>query len=215
MFTSIFDSVMQEASIAPYVANISAFIEGMGIAFPIVLIVLSLIVGLFGRRLSDLVRVVLLFAIGFVASVYWLAPMVATVVPGIPGFAIGIAVGLFAAVMSRLIYNLVYVGCIGFDVYNICFRGLFLVELTSLTQGNLTTSVTVAFVATLVALGLRKYLEMIITAAAGGIGVAYFANQIYEYSASMGMEPMTAIILVGAVLAIPFFLFQFRNRVLY
>jgi hypothetical protein len=206
---------MQEASIAPYVANISAFIEGMGIAFPIVLIVLSLIVGLFGRRLSDLVRVVLLFAIGFVASVYWLAPMVATVVPGIPGFAIGIAVGLFAAVMSRLIYNLVYVGCIGFDVYNICFRGLFLVELTSLTQGNFTTSVTVAFVATLVALGLRKYLEMIITAAAGGIGVAYFANQIYEYSANMGMEPMTAIILVGAVLAIPFFLFQFRNRVLY
>lgn len=215
MFTSIFDSVMQEASIAPYVANISAFIEGMGITFPIVLIVLSLIVGLFGRRLSDLVRVVLLFAIGFVASVYWLAPMVATVVPGIPGFAIGIAVGLFAAVMSRLIYNLVYVGCIGFDVYNICFRGLFLVELTSLTQGNFTTSVTVAFVATLVALGLRKYLEMIITAVAGGIGVAYFANQIYEYSASMGMEPMTAIILVGAVLAIPFFLFQFRNRVLY
>ena len=215
MFTSILDSVMQEASIAPYVASISAFIESIGIAFPIALIVLSLLVGLFGRRLSDLVRVVLLFAIGFVASVYWLVPMIATVVPDIPGFAIGLAVGLFAAVMSRLIYNLVYVGCIGFDVYNICFRGLFIVELTSLTQGNITTSVTVAFVATLVALGLRKYLEMIITAAAGGIGVAYFVNQIYEYSASMGMEPMTAIILVGAVIAVPFFLIQFRNRELY
>lgn len=215
MFTSILDSVMQEPSIAPFVSQYNGFVESVGLAVPIVLIVLSLLLGLFGRRLSGLVRVILLFAVGFVASVYWLTPMVHTVFPDVPGYAVGIAVGLFAAVMSGLIYNLVYIGCIGFDVYNICFQGIFLVELTSLTQGNLPVSITVAFVATMIALGLRKYLEMIITAAAGGIGIAFFADQIIGYSANMGMEPLTAAIIVGVVLAVPMFLIQFRNRVIY
>ena len=62
MFTSIFDSVMKEASIAPFVSTFNEFVASLGMLFPLALIALCLIVGFFGRRLVDLVRVTLLFA---------------------------------------------------------------------------------------------------------------------------------------------------------
>ena len=126
MFTSIFDSVMKEASIAPFVSTFNEFVASLGMLFPLALIALCLIVGFFGRRLVDLVRVTLLFAIGFVASMYWIVPLVADMLPGVPGYAIGLGVGFVAALLSRLIYNGVYIGVIGFDTFNICFNGLFL-----------------------------------------------------------------------------------------
>lgn len=215
MFTSILNSVMNESSIAPFVATCKEYIASLGLAFPLILICLCLVVGLFGRRLSDTIRFLLLFAIGFVASVHWVAPLIQGFVPAIPAYAIGLAAGIFAAVMSRFIYNVAYVGVIGFDTYNICFNALFLVELTAYTKGNLAVSITVAVVATVIALLLRKYLEMIITAAAGGIGLAYFAKQIFDYTVYINLDRMTAILIVGGVLAIPMFIYQYYNRVIY
>ncbi len=215
MFTSILNSVMNESSIAPFVATCKEYIASLGLAFPIILICLCLVVGLFGRRLSDTIRFLLLFAIGFVASVHWVAPFIQGFVPAIPAYAIGLAVGIFAAVMSRFIYNVAYVGVIGFDTYNICFNALFLVELTAYTKGNLAVSITVAVVATVIALLLRKYLEMIITAAAGGIGLAFFVQKIFDYTVYINLDQMTAILIVGGVLAIPMFIYQYYNRVIY
>lgn len=215
MFTSIFDSVMNEASIAPFATMCKDFYSSYGVIIAIAIMAICLIVGFFGRRLSPVVRTLLLFAVGFVASVYWLTPMVHTVFPVVPGYAVGIAVGIFVAVMSGFIYNIVYIGAIGFDVYNICFNALFIVEITSLTKGNLALCLGIAFAAVMIALGIRKYLEMIITAAGGGIGLAFFANELLHYADSFGTEPMTAILIVGAVLAVPMFLYQYYNRVIY
>lgn len=215
MFTSIFDSVMNEASLAPFVSSYNNFVASLGVFFPIMLIALCLVVGFFGRRLVDLVRVTLLFAIGFIASMYWIVPLVTPLLPQVPGYAIGLGVGFIAALLSRLIYNGVYIGVIGFDTYNICFNGLFLAELTALTAGNFNVSIGVACAVTLVALVLRKYLEMLITAAAGGIGIAFFANQIYNYAASFNLAEMTTIIAVGAVFAFPMFIYQYRTRIIF
>ena len=214
MFTSIINSVMSEPSIAPFFASYQTFVEALGSFYPILLIALSLVVGLFGRRQSGLLRVVLLFAVGFVASVFWVAPVVQDFVT-IPGYAIGLAFGILAAVMSRMIYDFVYIGCIGFDVYNICFNALFLVELTALTQGNLATSVGIAVVATIAALLLRKYLEMIITAGIGGLGIAFFLKQLVDYTVNFNLDPNTSVIVVGILLAIPMFIYQYYNRILY
>ena len=126
-----------------------------------------------------------------------------------------VTIGILAAVMSRMIYDFVYIGCIGFDVYNICFNALFLVELTAMTQGNMATSLGVAVVATIIALLLRKYLEMIITAGIGGLGIAFFLKQIVDYTVNFNLDPNTSVIVVGALLAIPMFLYQYYNRVLY
>jgi hypothetical protein len=206
---------MNEPSIAPFFATCKEYIASLGLAFPLIIVCLSLIVGLFGRRLSDPIRFILLFAIGFVASVHWVAPLIRGFVPAIPAYAIGLALGVFAAVMSRFIYNAVYVGVIGFDTYNICFNALFLVEITAFTKGNLPVSIVVAVVAVVIALLLRKYLEMIITAVAGGVGVAFFAKQLFDYTVYINLDPMTSIFIVGGALAIPMFIYQYYNRVIY
>lgn len=215
MFTSILDSVMNEASVAPISAWYNSFVETMGDSFSYIVMALCLVIGLFGRRLSGFIRVALLFSIGFVSSVYWVAPLIQQFIPEIPALGVGIAVGIFAAVMSRMIYDLVYIGCIGVDVFNICFNALFFIEITSLTQGNHVASIGAAVGVTVIALLVRKYLEMIITAAAGGIGIAFFANELFGYAANFGMDTMTTVILAGVLLAVPMFIYQYYNRVIY
>ena len=206
---------MNEASIAPITAEFNTFVANLGDAFNFLLVALCLVVGLFGRRLSGIIRVALLFVIGFVASVYWVAPVIQGFIPSIPSIGVGIAVGIFAAVMSRMIYNFVYIGCIGFDVYNICFGALFFVELTSLTKGNLPVSITVAVIAVVIALLVRKYLEMLFTAGLGAFGVAYFVKEMVDYTTAVNLDAMTTVGIVAAIIAIPMFIYQYYNRVIY
>lgn len=213
MFTSIFDSVMKEASMVPIVEAVTKFYNSLGPVIPIILTVLCLVVGFFGRRMTDVVRSVLLFAIGFVASIHWISPLIQDVIPAIPGYATGIAVGVFTAVMSRFIYNTVYVGAIGFDTYNICMNAMFFTAITSATQGNMALSITVAVAVSLVAILIRQYLEMVITSVAGGIGVAFFCTQIFGSGFNPDMMP--GIVVVGVLIAVPMFIYQFYNRIRY
>ena len=218
MLTSILDSVINEPSIAPFVTSFQGYYDSFGLISPIAIMVLCLAVGFFGRRISGVVRSVLFFAVGFVASVYWVVPMIPADIP-VPGYAVGLVAGLLAAVLSSLIYNLAYVGIIGFDVYNVCFNALIFTEVTSAIKGNLAASLGIAFAAVMIALAVRKYLEMLITAAAGGIGIAYFADTILHYSetyaGNFGIEPTVLLIIAGAVVAVPMFLYQYYNRVIY
>lgn len=216
MITSILQSVVAEPSIAPIYEVVKGVFDSYKFAIMIALAVLCFIVGFFGRRLSGVIRVVLVFAVGFIASVHWLLPLIGKQLPdAVPGYAIGLAVGLFAAVISRFIYDAVFVGVIAFDVYNILFNALYVKELTTYTQGNLGLCIGITFAVVLIALLSRKYLEMIVTAAGGGIGVAFFVGQVFNYSALMGMESLTAMLVVGGVLAVPMFAYQYYNRVIY
>lgn len=212
MLGSIFNSVLTEASIAPYANTAKDFITSVGVLFPIALIALCLFVGLFGRRVSGLVRFVLLFAIGFIAAVAYVCPILASIAPGVPGYAVGLAAGLLAAVLSKLIYNGVYIGVIGFAVYKICFDAMLLAQLTAMTKGNMNASLAVAAVAVLVALFLRKYLEMFITSLLGGMGVAFFASKIYNYASFIKLTNETVFVLAGLILMIPMFIYQYRHR---
>ena len=212
MFGSIFNSVLNEASIAPYAASAKAFIASIGVLFPIALIAICLFVGLFGRRISGLVRFVLLFAIGFIAAVAFVCPLISSALPDVPGYVVGLVAGVLAAVLSKLIYNGVYIGVIGFAVYKICFDAMLLAQLTAMTKGDMNMSLAVAAVAVLVALFLRKYLEMLITSLLGGMGVAFFANTFFDYASKINLTNETVIVLAGAVLMVPMFIYQYRHR---
>lgn len=216
MLAQIFDSVLNEASIAPIVTIVKDFYSSFEFVFLIALALLCLIAGFFGRRMFGVIRVILVSAVAFVATIHWILPLLKDTLPeAIPGYAVGLAVALFAAVMSRFIYDAVFVGVIAFETYNVFFNALYFIELTSLTKGNLGLCLGITFAVVLIALLSRKYLEMIVTAAGGGIGVAFFVGQLYNYSALMGMEPLTAMLIVGGVLAVPMFAYQYYNRVIY
>lgn len=215
MFTEILDAVLAEQSIAPFKASFDAFIASIQSFLPYVLIALCLLIGVFGKRLFGLIRVLLMFAVGFIASVYWCAPIVISVVPSLPAYAIGIAFGILLAVLSRMIYDIVFAGVIGFDVYNICFNALFLVEITSLTQNNLALSVVIAVVFVIIALILRKYMEMLVTSGIGGIGLAFAVKNIYDYTVFMPLDANTTAIFAGVVASVIMFVVQFKNRIRY
>lgn len=215
MFTEILDAVLAEPSIAPFKASYDAFIASISTFLPYVLIALCLIVGIFGKRLFGIIRVSLMFAVGFIASVYWCAPIVTKFVPSIPGYAVGIAFGILLAVLSRMIYDIVFAGVIGFDVYNICYNALFLVEITSLTKNNGVASLIIAIALIIVALVLRKYMEMLVTSGIGGIGLAYAVKGIYDYTALLPLDSDTSAIFAGVVVAVVMFVIQFKNRIRY
>jgi hypothetical protein len=212
MLGSIFNSVLNEASIAPYAATAKEFIASLGVIFPIAIIALCLFVGLFGRRISGLVRFLLLFAIGFFAAVHFVCPVISGVFPAVPGYAVGLAAGLLAAVLSKLIYNVAYIGVVGFAVYKICFDAMLFEQLTAMTKGDMNVSLAVAAAAVIIALILRKYLEMFITSLLGGLGVAFFVNNFFDYASRINLTNETVIVLAGLILMVPMFLYQLRHR---
>ena len=215
MFTSIFESVMNESSIAPFADWCKDFSSSFGPMIPIAIILLAMGLGFFGNRIIEFVRPVLLFLIGFVASVYWLYPLLKPEIPEVPGYVVGIIVGVFTAVISRFIYDIIYVGAIGFDTYNICMNALFFTEITAMTKGNLVLSICVATAVVIVAIIARQHLEMLITALAGGMGVAYFGNQVVNYAGAFNSEVSTTVFIIGLIFAAPMFIYQYYNRTLY
>jgi uncharacterized membrane protein YjjB (DUF3815 family) len=70
----------------------------------------------------------------------------------------------------------------------------------------------VAAVAVIIALFLRKYLEMLITSLLGGMGIAYFANTFFDYASRIKLTNETVIVLAGLILMVPMFLYQLRHR---
>ncbi len=216
MFTEILDAVWAEQSIAPFKASFDAFLAANSAVVPYVFMAICLIIGLFGRRLTGVIRVCLLFAIGFVASVYWIVPFVNTYVPAIPGYVVGLVIGVIAACLSNFIYNAAYIGAIGFGIFNMCYSGTILVELTAFTKDNWIASLIAAIVVVIIALIIRKYLEMLITAAIGGIDFASTLTGVFNYTVYVTfLSPVTTSLFAGIILAVIFFIIQYRNRIRY
>ncbi len=213
MLTELFDTVFTDPSISPFKEAFDNILASLGAALPYVLIALCLIVGLFGRRLSGLIRVLILFSAGFIAGAGFVAPAVADIIPLFTPLSIGLVIGLITAALSFFIYNVLYAGCIGYDVYAICFGGTILAEITAFTKGNQVLCIIIAVVTVVLAFLLRKYLEMLLTSGIGGIGIAYVVKGLYDYTALVPLEADTVAIIAGSVLALIMFVIQFRTRI--
>lgn len=214
MLTKLFDNVIADPSIAPYVEPFMDFIEPLALFFGILLVGLCLAVGFFGQRMFGFIRWALVFIVGFVAGAGLLAPIVKLLAPAINGLMVGVAVGLILAVLSRFIYNIVFIAVIGFDVYNICYSALFIPALANFSQGDMVKSIAVAVVCVLIALILRKYLEMIITAGIGGIGLAFAIDtKLFTYTNFLPLDATLGAIILGSVVALVMLVYQYKNRV--
>ena len=56
---------------------------------------------------------------------------------------------------------------------------------------------------------------MIITAGAAGVGLAFYLNQLFNYAPGFNLDPTTGVFLVGLVVGVPMFIYQYYNRILY
>lgn len=214
MLTKIFGTVLADPSIAPTVEFIEEFIEPIGMFIGVALIALLLGLGFFGQRIFGFVRWLLVFIVGFFAGAGFLAPVLQIFAPALKASVVGVAAGLILAVLSRFIYNVVFVAVIGFDAFNICFNALFFPGLVNLTKGNLPTSIAVALVLVVIALMLRKYLEMIITSGIAGIAIAFAVKSyIFDYTTFVPLESTVTALILGGILAVVMLIYQYRNRI--
>lgn len=163
---SLFTSVRQTEVISGCIDTVLSYIATVQWLVPWVLIALSAVLCLFGKRLMALVRFLGCFVLGFVGGVNYLAPLIRQAVE-IPAWVVGIVIGVVAAVLSKyLYYLLVAVGC-GYSMYILCYRGEALPFLTQYTAGNMVACLVVMAVTLILLFVLLRFVEMAATAAAG------------------------------------------------
>lgn len=178
---AFFAAVNAEENIVAMKEIFFGYIEVVVPYIPFILLAVYLIVTFAGQRLLGLMRFLACFVVGFGIGVLYLYPVVATMLPTLPVWASGVAVGLVCAVLSKLIYFLALIIVPAYSVYWVCFNGVILPELTAYTASNYIFSLIVAAVAVVLVLVLRKLLERIGTAMLGGWGIAVLVLQWYDY----------------------------------
>ena len=103
-----------------------------------ILLALALIVAFFGKKLLGVMKFLLCFVAGYALGVYYLAAPVQSIFEAIPSWAVGLAVGVVAALLCSLVYFLAYVLAAGGSVYLILMGGYYLPEeLVTVVKGNM------------------------------------------------------------------------------
>ena len=216
MFTKLLFDVLADPAIAPYYDIAKTYAWQYRLYVAIAAAVVVLLIGLYGQRLFGLIRWSIVFAAGFLAGAGVLTPMLKVYAPAANPLLIGVLCGLVLAVLSKFIYNAVFMAIIGFDVYNICFNALFFPILENYTKGNMIISMGVALACIVLALILRKYAEMAITAGLVGFAIPIVVNRfVYDFAVHIPLEPAVTVLIVGMILTGIMFLWQVKHRVRY
>lgn len=205
--------------VKPYVKSglnyYDSFMAEYGPLVYLLLIPTMLLLGFFGKRWFGYFRSLAFFAAGFVGGYVVLAPYVQTYIPAIDKLVIGASIGVLLAVLSKFIYNAVYVGAIGGAAFLVCYKAYFFEQLESLTKGNVLVSVAVAVAVAAIALLVRKYVEMLGTAVVGGIGFAFVLNEVFVYTTFVTVHPHLTATICGGILAVVMAVYQYVHRLRY
>ena len=179
----IYDQVAAEGGTVANLWNQGVgYIEGLVSSYlwviPAVLAVLSLIQLMFGKKLLGFQKFVACLVVGFACGVTFVYPLLAQInITFIPDWVVGLVVGLVAALLSKPIYFLAYVIAAGGATYILCTGGILPEAVSSFTK-DWYIGVAAAVVAIVVALLLRKFIEMLGTSALGGFTLALSINSI-------------------------------------
>ena len=177
----------------------------------LILVILSLTLALFGRKMMGLVRFVGFFVAGFMLGADLLTPLLPTDVE-IPAWIIGLVLALIAGVLSKFLYTVLYTAAAGYATYIVAYHGFYLNLDSSYSDMRATVGLIAALIAIIIALVLKKYIEMIGTAVLGSwIAVILVSNYIYDFTALKVFEgsehlaiiiPTAVIALIGAAVQI-------------
>ena len=216
---NIIDAVNFLIGMIPYVEKIPY----AAILIPAVLAIVSIIFAHAGKKLLNLLKLVICAGAGFYLGYKLLWGYVATYLEphGISNIMVGAALAIIGAILSKFAYTLVFAGAFGYAAY------LFLP-----LEGTLTL-IAGAVVVAVVALIFRGILETVVTAVGGGVG---FSVGIYSAAVAVTgvlglgangtgikledtipvLGPLTfetvAILFIAAVVAILGFFKQIKNR---
>ncbi len=191
----------------------------MNVITPVFKIVIAVLIGLcligtfFGHRLMAVIKFAFFFIVGFVLGVHFLAPIIPVV--KIPAWIVGLVVALVSAVLYKFLYYVLFAGAIGYSSYILCYNFFFITPAPAYTPTRAIVCALVSVGVVILALVLRKYVEMLGTA----VICAYMATMLfiwnfYNFTALsfLAGKEWIGVIVVAGVIGLLGLLSQFRVR---
>lgn len=206
--------IFGNAELAAILNSILSVLNPLGIAVPITLMVIGVVLVLFGRKLMSVQRFIVFFALGYCVGVQYVSPLINNVLV-LPNYISGIVIALVAAVLCKYLYFLLLGVSVAYSVYFICFTAFLFSFLGGLTAGNAIVSLIVAAAFVVLVFLLRKYIEMIGTSALGALLISRsFALGIYDYRALgfLGDKGWIAELVIIGLFTLVGAIFQFKHR---
>lgn len=171
------------------------------------LIIFSILIALFGRKMMGFLKFVFFFIVGFFVGTHTLAGVIPPDVK-FPSWIVGIVVALVAAVLYRFLYIVLYSVVFGYSGYLLIYNGFYLISNPAYSVDKALGCLIAALIVLILALVFRKYIEMLGTAFLGAwFAVWVFTNLLFSFSLTLPimMIPTALITLLGIFV-------QFKTR---
>ncbi len=175
------------------------------------------IVWLFGKHLLNVIRFFAFFLAGFLLGIYYFSTPVINHFPAIPGWVVGVCVGLALAVLGKILYYAVYSVVAGYGTYLLCVSGTLLPEI----KGNCMVALIVAVIALIFLLVIHNFVERFGTAYLGAYFMIYIVvRTFYDFVTPVanalsfipdGFE-WTVLLVAALILALPGYAVQHKMR---
>ena len=196
-------------------AAIRAFCDGLGIALPIILLVLCALVLFLGKKLLGVERFVAFTVLGYIVGVIGISPLINKIF-ALPEFISGIIVALVAAVLSKYLYHAAVAIAAGYSLFVIFYTDSVFAAVS--TQGQLTVCIIIAAIAAALVLIFHKIFAMLLTSALGSylvtrVVVVFLKN--YEAPEVMDGKGWIVTLSAVAVLTIVGVVVQYKTRTRY
>ena len=147
------------------------------------LVIFSVFIALFGKKMIGFLKFLFFFVVGFALGTHFIAALIPPEVV-IPAWTVGLVIGVVAGVLYKFLYLVLYSVTVGYGAYIIIYNGFFLSQEPSYSASKAVVCLVGAVIILVLLLVLKKFVEMIGTAALGGwLATAIFAGQIYDFTA--------------------------------
>ncbi len=204
----LFNSVTQNSEITSIWDKITGFIAPYMTFVLAGCMVLGIVICLFGKKISGILKFTTFFVLGYSLGVHFLEPIIPEEV-WIPVWVVGLVIAIIAAVAYKFLFVGVYSVAVLYSIYRLCYFGFFLDEAPVFSTGKSVTSLAVAAVVLILSLILFRFVEMLLTASLGSlILTSAFSALVFD----LGAKSWVVELVVFAVIALLGFLFQVRTR---
>lgn len=211
---NLYYSITENPDIVPIWNWIMNLIEPIFGVVTVVLLAVALIGVFFGKKALPFYKFVFFFIVGFALGVHLLAPIIPDVVT-IPSWVVGIVLAVVVAVLYKFLYYALYALCFGYSAYILAYYGCFFIKEPVYTPTRAAICVIIAVAVICLAFVLRKYIEMLGTAALGAfMTTKIFISFVYDFTEFpflAGIE-WVGILVVSIILGLLGFIVQFKTR---
>jgi MFS family permease len=180
---SLYYDITQNPDISAIWNGIMNAIQGSYQAVMTLFVIGCILVALFGKKIIGILKFLFFLVVGFALGTHLLTPLFPANVQ-IPGWIMGLVVGIISAVLARFLYLILYTVSIGYGTYILVYNGFQMQSNATYTAGKALACLIVALIVVVAAIIFKKYVEMAGTAMLGGwCASLIFTKCIYNYVA--------------------------------